>query len=231
MTQFFQQGCAAGRHVVPGGLEIPGVPGVGHVPADARVIQQQTDFPVGITAEEALHIPQVGAVHADEQVIPAIIGPGQLPGRLAGAGNAVLGQNPPRRRIDRVPQLLSAGSGGRNLKRSLQSGFCYQILHHKLGHRASANIAVANKKYTKTHILPTFTCKIATFCTVLRKLAFRSTAPTFTHFLAYGKMRQISARNRSQNVVKIAIIDYWSFDSCFLSFYHIRQYHATEKTC
>ena len=55
--------------------------------------------------------------------------------------------------------------------------------------------------------------RFATFCTELH-FALQS---LHSHiFREYGKMRQISASNRSQNVVKIAITDYCDFGAGLL---------------
>ena len=66
---------------------------------------------------------------------------------LAGTVDAMLGQLAAGWRIDRIADLLGAGSRRLDLNAQLQTGFLHQILHDELGHRASANIAVAEKKY------------------------------------------------------------------------------------
>ena len=106
------------------------------------------DLSLRIAAADAAHIPDVGLVHADEQVPVPIVLPPQLPGQLALAADAVLGQLPAGRRIDRVADLLSAGGGRFDVKFLLQSRLFHQIFHNKLGHRAPANIAVAHKKHS-----------------------------------------------------------------------------------
>ena len=63
-----------------------------------------------VAAADAVHIPQVRAVHADQQVVLVVILIGELPRRVAVAGDPVRCQLAPRRRINRVADLLPAGS-------------------------------------------------------------------------------------------------------------------------
>ena len=73
------------------------------------MIQQKGQLAVGVAAADAAHVPQVGAIHAHEEVVGGVVLLCELAGGVAGAGDAVLGQLAPRRRIDRVADLLSAG--------------------------------------------------------------------------------------------------------------------------
>ena len=104
------------------------------------------DLPFWVSAADPAHIAKIRLVHADQQVVCAIVGPGQLPGRLASAGNSVLSQLPPGRRIDWVPDFLSAGSRRCDLELRRQPSFFHQVLHDELGHWAPANIAVTYKE-------------------------------------------------------------------------------------
>ncbi len=140
-----QQPPAPGQHVSPGGLKIPGIPGVGHVAGTAGKAQEQPQLALGVAAADALHAAQVGPVHADEQVVCPVVGTVELPGGFARAADAVLRQLAPGRGIDRVADLLRAGGGGLNVKLSFQSGLPHQVLHHEFGHGAPAYVAVANK--------------------------------------------------------------------------------------
>ena len=82
----------------------------------AGVIHQQVQLSREIAAADAVHIPQVGLIHSDQQVELIIVGVGELPGRLARTVDAVLRQLPPGRGIDRVADLLRAGGGGLNVE-------------------------------------------------------------------------------------------------------------------
>ena len=82
--------------------------------------------------------------------------------------------------------------------------------------------ALENSYFTSIYII------IATFCTSLH---FAS-KPLHSHiFLECGKMRQISASNRSQNVVKIAIIDYCNFGRLFLIILPYPSISCHRKNC
>ena len=107
---------AALQHIPPGGREIPGIPRVGHIARAGGVVEQTMDLSLRVTAADAQHIADVGTVHADEQIVAAIVCPGQLTRRMPGAGDAVGRKLPPRRRIDRVADLLGAGRSGVNNK-------------------------------------------------------------------------------------------------------------------
>ena len=91
----------------------------------ADVVQQQMYLTMRVTAADALHIPEVGFVHADEQVEFFVITLGELPRRVATAGNPVLRQFAPRRRIDGVAYLLTAGCSGLYMELCCQSCFFY----------------------------------------------------------------------------------------------------------
>ena len=107
---------AALQHIPPGGREIPGIPRVGHIARAGGVVEQAMDFSLRVTAADAQHIADVGTVHADEQVVAVIVCPGQLTRRMPSAGDAVGRKFPPRRRIDRVADLLGAGRSRVNNK-------------------------------------------------------------------------------------------------------------------
>ena len=63
------QGGAAGGHIAPGGVEVAGVPGVGHFLAGAvRVVQEQAELVLWVSAGDALHVSDVGVIHADDQI-------------------------------------------------------------------------------------------------------------------------------------------------------------------
>src|SRR5699024_9904861 len=122
---------AAGFDVVPGGVKVAGVPGVGDVRRAGGVVQQAVHFACRVAAADAPHGGQVSAFHADQQVVAVVVGAGQLAGGLAGAGDAVLGQLAPGGRVDGVAVLLAAGAGGCRLELGPAAGFGRQVLEDK----------------------------------------------------------------------------------------------------
>ena len=78
---------------------------------------------VEIAAADAEHIVEVGLVHPNEQVVLLVVAVAELPGGVALAGYAVLRQLPLGRRVDRVADLLPAGSRRGDLKLGLQARF------------------------------------------------------------------------------------------------------------
>ena len=108
-SYFTQQVSAALQHVAPRRLKVAGVPRVGHVTGTGGMIQQKGQLAVGVAAADAAHVPQVGAIHAHEEVVGGVVLLCELAGGVAGAGDAVLGQLAPRRRLDWVADLLPAG--------------------------------------------------------------------------------------------------------------------------
>ena len=87
------------------------------------VVQQQMYLAIRVATADALHIPEVGFVHADEQVEFFVIALGELPRRVAAAGNPVFGQLAPCRRINGVAEFLAAGGGRLYMELSRQPRF------------------------------------------------------------------------------------------------------------
>ena len=145
--QTVQQPLAPRQHVPPGCLEIFRVPWIGDIAGIIGKIHQEMDFVGKVAAADPVHIPQVGMIHSNQEIVFLVVAVQELPGSLAGTVDAMLGQLAASRRIHRIADLLGAGSRRLDLNALLQTGFLHQILHDKLGHRASANIAVAEKKY------------------------------------------------------------------------------------
>ena len=77
----------------------------------------------------------------------------------------MLRQLAPRRRIDRVADLLPAGGRRFDMKLRCQSRFLHQVLHHELGHGAAADISMTHKEY----------------------LLHRSRSPALLHFHQYSR--------------------------------------------
>lgn len=107
-----EQRGTAGPDIPPRLPEVAGIPRVGDISRMVGIIQQQADLALRIAAENAAHIAEICAVHADEQVVFVVVSPCNLPRGMPVAGNAVGGQFPPRGRVDGVSQLLTAGGGG-----------------------------------------------------------------------------------------------------------------------
>ena len=74
------------------------------------VVHQEVQLAGEVAAADAVHIPQVGTVHADQQVVFVVVLIGELPCRVIAAGDPMLCQLAPRRGIDRIADLLPAGS-------------------------------------------------------------------------------------------------------------------------
>ena len=140
-----QQAAAAVQDVAPGGLKVAGIPRVGHLAGAVGVFQQQVHLARRVAAAKPPHVVQVFLVHADQQVPGGVVGARQAARGLAGAADAVLGQLALRGRVDRVADLLAACRSRGNLVPPRAPGPPHQVLHHKLRHRAAADVAVANK--------------------------------------------------------------------------------------
>ena len=98
-----------------------------------------------VTSANTLHAAQIGTVHADDVVEFIIIRTRHLARRMAVAANAVFQKLALCGRIHRVAEFLSAHRRRSNLKCAAFPRFRRKVFHHKLRHRAAADIAVANK--------------------------------------------------------------------------------------
>ena len=145
-SQQLQQPLASRQHILPGGLKVAGVPGIFDIAGMVCIVHQQMQLPGEVAAADVVHIPQVGPIHPNQQIVLIVIGVGELPRRFASAVDAVFGQLAPRRGIDRVADLLRAGGGGLDVELGFQSGFFHQVFHHELGHRAPTDIPMAHEK-------------------------------------------------------------------------------------
>ena len=65
--------------VAPGGVEVACVPWVCHVARSAGEVHEETDFPFGVVVEDTHHVADVIAVHADDDVVAAIVVGTDLP--------------------------------------------------------------------------------------------------------------------------------------------------------
>ena len=78
-------------------------------------LQEQMELPIRVAAADAAHVPHIGLVHPNEEVILSVVGGGELPGGLPRAADTMLRQLPAGRGIDRIADLLGAGGGGGNV--------------------------------------------------------------------------------------------------------------------
>ena len=78
-AQRVQKRAAAGFDIAPCGVKIAGVPRVGDVAHRTGIFHQQPELSVRVAAADAPHGRKVAAVHTDEQIIRAIVGPRHLP--------------------------------------------------------------------------------------------------------------------------------------------------------
>ena len=106
---FTQQPLTPRQHIPPSRFEVLGVPWVYHIARAGGMVHQEGHLACKIAAADAVHIPQVRVVHADQKIVFFVVGIGELPRRMAVAGDPMLRQLAPRRGIDRVADLLPAG--------------------------------------------------------------------------------------------------------------------------
>ena len=109
MGQFFEKSLTARQHILPCRFEIACVPRVGNIAGAVGVVHQEVQLAVRIAAADALHIPQVCAVHADQQIVFVVVPLRKLPRRVTVAGDLMFCQLATRWRINRVADLLPAG--------------------------------------------------------------------------------------------------------------------------
>ena len=95
---FTQQPLTPRQHILPGRLEIAGVPRVGYIAGVVGVVHQEAQLAGKVAAADAVNIPQVRAVHADQQVVLVVVLIGELASRVAVAGDPMLRQLAPRRK-------------------------------------------------------------------------------------------------------------------------------------
>ena len=159
MDNFLKKSLASFLHIPPGRVEIVGVPRIGYLAGAVGKVHQQVHLVGKIAAADPVHTPQVGPIHANQKVVLLVIAVQELPSSFARTVDAMLGQLAASRRVHRIANLLGAGSCRLDLNALLQTGFLHQILHNELGHRASANVAVAEEKYPD-HALNTPICRL-----------------------------------------------------------------------
>ena len=132
-------------------LEVARVPRVGHVALLPHERHQEPHL-VG-TIVDAYHAKpaQVVAIHHEYAVEVAIIGLGDLPSAPVLERHAMCAQAPPGGWVHVVANLLGRRSNTVYLKLGLAARLAHEPLHHELGHRTAADVAVANKEYLMLH--------------------------------------------------------------------------------
>ena len=73
------------------------------------MVHQEIQLSSKIVAADTIHIQEVGSVHTYQEIVFFVVGIGELPRRVAVAGDPMLRQLAPRRGIDRIANLLPAG--------------------------------------------------------------------------------------------------------------------------
>ena len=135
------------QDILEGCFEIPRIPRVRDVPADARIRHHQMDLPVRIIGNDTLNEPEVPGVHADNAVKAVVIGPCHLPGTLfLVERHAVLGEAALGRRIDGIADFFRGNGGRFDMPENLKAPASDQGLENEFCHRAAAYVAVADEK-------------------------------------------------------------------------------------
>ena len=101
---------------------------------------------IRIASADGFHVSNVPGVHAYKQVETVVVVHRHLPFRLAIARDIVFGKLPSSRRIHFVPNLFGRCGSRFDVEVPVSSSFVNKVFHHKLCHRAAANIAVTNEK-------------------------------------------------------------------------------------
>ena len=100
-----QQSLTPRQHILPCSLEIVGVPRVGYIAGLLGVVHQEVQLAREIAAADAVHIPQVCAVHANQEIVFVVILIGELPCYVTVAGDPMFCQLATRWRINWVADL------------------------------------------------------------------------------------------------------------------------------
>ena len=85
--QLLEHGRAAGEHIPVGGIEIAGVPGIGHVAGAIGPIEQARNLAVGVVAKDATQATRVLSIHIDNVVPVAILRATHLTCAMCDDGN------------------------------------------------------------------------------------------------------------------------------------------------
>ena len=88
--QLLEHSGATGEHVAVGGIEITGVPGVGHVAGALGPIEQARNLAVGVVAKDATQATRVLGIHIDNAILVAILRATHLTCAMCDDGNSGL---------------------------------------------------------------------------------------------------------------------------------------------
>lgn len=114
--QAVQQPLAPRQHVPPGCLEIFRVPRIGNIAVVIGIIHPELGFVDKVSAADSVHIPQIGSVHSNQQIVFLVVVVDELPSSVAGTGDSMLRQLSVGRRIRRIADCFPTGSSCRNVK-------------------------------------------------------------------------------------------------------------------
>ena len=80
-NDLIQQPLTPRQHIPPGGVEVIGIPRIGHLLLRAAgIFHQKVHLVVEVAAAAAVHVAEVGLVHPDEQVVFLVVVVVELPG-------------------------------------------------------------------------------------------------------------------------------------------------------
>ena len=144
--QLLEHGGATGEHIAVGGIEIAGVPGIGHVAGAIGPIEQARNLDVGVVAKNATQAARVLSIHIYNVVPVAILRATHLAGTVRDDGNADFAQLGDRAMMRRVANLLGRGRSGIDDKFALAPGAAHQLGKHRLSQRRATDVAMADKK-------------------------------------------------------------------------------------
>ena len=147
-----KEGLAAAGDVVPGLLEVAGVPGVGDVSGmvcrvgGVGVVEEEGDLALRVVGEDAAEAVAVLFVHEDEEVVVVVVGTGDLPCAVVCAMDAVGFEGGEGHGVDGVADLLARGGGGVYLEAVRDTHLLGKVAEEELGSDAAADVAVADEE-------------------------------------------------------------------------------------
>ena len=109
-----EQGRAALCDISIGRVEVPGIPGIGHVAGTIGPIEQARDLAIGIAAKNATQATRVLSIHIDNVIPVAILRATYLARAVGNDGNPDLAQLGNSAMMRRVANLLVAAESMAN---------------------------------------------------------------------------------------------------------------------
>ena len=156
------------QHVIVRRIKIAGVPRIRNVPMTARKLKQLVHLAVRVALQHAMEIFHIPFVHADNIVCLLIILPGDLRGAVRQHRNADLSQLADSTVVWRVADLLRACGTGVDVELIGEVLFVDKVLENELRHGGTADVAVADEKYSNAH---NFSFQKALSCCHLQRFA------------------------------------------------------------